>query len=387
LAGTVRFKVGKAGNVYVSNTFSVNTTNTSYAAQIRGDLVVSNSTSNSVAYFAPNGNFGVGTVSPSFKADIRGGTRSYGYRGEVIAPPTPTVTTSASGGTVAANTYYFKVTAIDVYGNQTAGGTEASNTTTGSTSTINLSWTAPTGSAASYRVWIGTAANTYPSYFAATNANLSITALTGNVAGTIPVNDLTGSTYIPTALGVGTSPITASRVTISSTDTTDTTYLMHRTATTFANVSISSNTTKVGSYNLVTSTSQQKNANGTSYTGSTVTGVQAVVYNGTTTTGGDGTVGIAYGMLSQVQNWANGTTANSLGSAYGVQTVVSPVRGPISTAVGVYAALAQANSTYANITTGYGVFSVINGNNTGGSVITSGTLYYGQFQNSLPTNA
>jgi hypothetical protein len=56
-------------------------------------------------------------------------------------PSAPTVSTSASGGTIAANTYYFVITFQDVYG-ETSASAQTSVTTTGTTSTITI--TAPT---------------------------------------------------------------------------------------------------------------------------------------------------------------------------------------------------------------------------------------------------
>jgi hypothetical protein len=71
----------------------------------------------------------------------------------------PTLTlgsTSSTGGTLAAGTYYWKVTAKSATG-ETLGSNEVTATTTGSTSSQPLSWTAVPG-AVSFNVYRGTSA-------------------------------------------------------------------------------------------------------------------------------------------------------------------------------------------------------------------------------------
>lgn len=70
------------------------------------------------------------------------------------APVASTPTTSTSGGTLAAATYYYKVTALSAYG-QTTGSNEVSRATTGSTSRNTLTWSAVTG-ATGYKVYRST---------------------------------------------------------------------------------------------------------------------------------------------------------------------------------------------------------------------------------------
>lgn len=386
VGGTSRVNVNKSGVMYLSNTLSVNTTNTSYALSVRGEVVISNSSTGNVVYIGANGNLGIGANTPTYKIDNRGMIRTFGSRHDIITAITPTVTTSASGGTVPAGTYYFKITSLDRDSNQTIGGVEVSNTTTGSTSTLTLGWTPPTGSPTSYRVWIGTAANTYPSYFAVTSNTLTITALTGNTAGTIPVHEGTGSSYIIGPLGVGSAPVTTSKILMSATDSSTGSYNAIRPSVLISNVSISANTNKTGFFGTFENRSQGKNANGTAYT-TTVAGIQQIVYNGSSTTGGDGFLGTAYGILGQVQNWANGTSANSITNAYGALYQISPVNGPMLNAYGSATQILQANSTYANITAAFATYSSIIANTTGGSSITTGYLYYGSYTAALPANA
>jgi len=67
------------------------------------------------------------------------------------APAGLTPSTATSGGTLAASTYFYRVTAI-VNFTETAAAAEQSQVTTGSTSTVTLNWTAVSGATA-YKVY------------------------------------------------------------------------------------------------------------------------------------------------------------------------------------------------------------------------------------------
>jgi hypothetical protein len=70
-----------------------------------------------------------------------------------MTPPAPVLATAASGGTVAAGTYWVQVTALNAQG-QTLGSSAAKIVTTGSTSTITITiFTVP--NATQYNVYIG----------------------------------------------------------------------------------------------------------------------------------------------------------------------------------------------------------------------------------------
>jgi len=75
---------------------------------------------------------------------------------------TPTAATATTGGSLAAATYYYKVSAVIARQGEILPSVEVSQATTGSTSTVTLSFTAPTGQdglgAQLYKVWRGTAA-------------------------------------------------------------------------------------------------------------------------------------------------------------------------------------------------------------------------------------
>lgn len=69
----------------------------------------------------------------------------------LTTPTGLTATPSTTGGTLAAGTYYYRVSATNAYG-ETLAAAQVSATTTGSTSSVALSWTAVTG-ATGYRVY------------------------------------------------------------------------------------------------------------------------------------------------------------------------------------------------------------------------------------------
>lgn len=74
---------------------------------------------------------------------------------------------SGSGGTLAANTYFYKITALNAFG-ETIGSNERSVTTVGATSSVALTWGAVTG-ATSYRIYRGTGAGAENVYYTGTS--------------------------------------------------------------------------------------------------------------------------------------------------------------------------------------------------------------------------
>jgi hypothetical protein len=89
-----------------------------------------------------------------------------------LVPLSPIATPSTAGGTLAANTYYYVVTAIDATNGESGVSAEVSAVTTGSTSSVALTWTALSG-ASSYRIYRGTASGKEIVYF--TSASNSYT--------------------------------------------------------------------------------------------------------------------------------------------------------------------------------------------------------------------
>lgn len=108
--------------------------------------------------------------------------------GGILPPGIPTLTGSTTGGTLAAATYYYKITALNASG-ETVGSPEASVVTTGTTSSVAVSWTAVTG-ATSYKIYRGTTAGSENTYYTSTTASFTDTGAAGT-AGTVPTVNTT----------------------------------------------------------------------------------------------------------------------------------------------------------------------------------------------------
>ncbi len=148
------------------------------------------------------GNFLVGVQTADQLFTVAKGISASYLR--IRAVPTPTggsAAVSATGGTVPAGSYYFKIVALDGGGNPTAPSAEFFTSTTGSTSSINVSWNS-LSAAASFQVWYGTAAGAENAYFTTTATSLDITALNGT-AGTLPAGDATGGILIDGSIATG----------------------------------------------------------------------------------------------------------------------------------------------------------------------------------------
>jgi predicted secreted protein len=120
---------------------------------------------------------------------------SIGNSAALAAPGTVTPTPSASGGTLAAATYFYKVTATNGAG-ETIGSPEATATTTGSTGSVALAWVAVSG-ATGYKIYRGTAAGAESvSFTSVTNSFTDVGA--AGTAGTVPTTN-TSSAPLATA--------------------------------------------------------------------------------------------------------------------------------------------------------------------------------------------
>lgn len=122
------------------------------------------------------------------------------------APASPGATGSGSGGTFAAGTYYWKITATNIAG-ETTGSSEVSAVLTGSTSSCALAWTAVTG-ASGYKVYRGTSAGAQDKLIATVTTNSYTDTGTAGTAATVPGAN-TASTF------VGSSAFTGGSVTVS----------------------------------------------------------------------------------------------------------------------------------------------------------------------------
>jgi len=118
----------------------------------------------------------------------------------VIAIPTAVVPTpSTAGGTLAANTYFYRVTALNGAG-ETTGSVEVTATTTGATGSVALVWAAVAG-ATSYRIYRGTAAGAENVFYTSAVASFTDTGA-ASTGGTVPVsNTATVAGFTQTLIG------------------------------------------------------------------------------------------------------------------------------------------------------------------------------------------
>ena len=123
------------------------------------------------------------------------------YHPQIGAPVLTLGVTSTAGGTLAAATYFWKVTAIDA-GGETVGSNEVTATTTGTTSSQPLSWPAIAGSTG-FKVYRGTAAGAENTLVATLGAVTSYTDTgAAGTAATVPAaNTATAAGLTTTSTG------------------------------------------------------------------------------------------------------------------------------------------------------------------------------------------
>lgn len=133
-------------------------------------------------------------IAPSGRVVLIAGTATKLYRQEgtgwaelgLAAPVADTPATATTGGSLAAATYYYKVTGVTALG-ETIGSNEVSQVTTGAASTVTLTWSAING-ATGYRVYRGTAAGLETVYYALGNVLTYIDTGAASTAGTPPTS-------------------------------------------------------------------------------------------------------------------------------------------------------------------------------------------------------
>lgn len=108
----------------------------------------------------------------------------------LTAPVQAATATATTGGTLAAATYYYVVTATNAVG-ETLVSNERSQVTTGSTSTVTVNWAAVTG-ATGYRIYRGTAAGAEGTYYVVGAVTTFTDTGAAGTAGTPPVTNTTG---------------------------------------------------------------------------------------------------------------------------------------------------------------------------------------------------
>lgn len=89
--------------------------------------------------------------------------------GVVLPNPTDGAATSSTSGTLANDTYYFKITSVDYAGGQTNPSSEFTCVVAGSNNSCTVTLT-PTTGAASTRLWVSTVSGTYTGYLTATSS-------------------------------------------------------------------------------------------------------------------------------------------------------------------------------------------------------------------------
>lgn len=110
----------------------------------------------------------------------------YVVNSDLNTPSGLAATPSASGGTLATNTYWYKVTALNSVG-ETVGSNEVSAAVTGPTGSVALTWTTVPG-ASSYRVYRGTSSGAQNVYYTATTNSFTDTGA-ANTGGSVPSSD------------------------------------------------------------------------------------------------------------------------------------------------------------------------------------------------------
>jgi hypothetical protein len=122
-----------------------------------------------------------------------GSVFAYGLKTIQMATPSGVGTsTSTTGGTLAAGTYYYRISAVENTGLETAASTEVSQVTTGTTSTVTITWGNVFG-ASSYKIY-GRTTGAEQLIATVTGVNLTYTD-DGSVtpSGALPTGNLTGS--------------------------------------------------------------------------------------------------------------------------------------------------------------------------------------------------
>lgn len=114
--------------------------------------------------------------------------------GSLTNPTLSSAIASATGGTLPAGTYYYKIVAVDVEGVLTAPSNELSAVTAGTTGSVALTWTLVQG-ASGYRVYKSNTSNTYGSYIFINGVN-STTLTDTNQATTVgSISTVNNSSY------------------------------------------------------------------------------------------------------------------------------------------------------------------------------------------------
>lgn len=166
VGGTEKFKVDAEGDIITAGKLSVSGSLSSLASTNFEDDVTLLSPANLIL------NAGNITVSQ-------------------LSVPTSTSATATSSGSLAAGTYYYKITALNSNG-ETTGSNEVSAVVDGAVTTaVYVSWSSVTG-ASSYRIYRATSTNNQNIYFEDADGSPYIDTGTTSVAGSVPTGNTTG---------------------------------------------------------------------------------------------------------------------------------------------------------------------------------------------------
>lgn len=137
----------------------------------------------------PAGDVGIGTSTPAQKFDVNGigKFRSATYFGQINQPGAPTLgTNSTTGGTLPADTYTYRIVALDFWNVETTPSNTLVVTTTGSTSSVSMSWALVQGGY-NYRIYRTNSGGTtvYYTNFGTNSTTFTDTGAAGT-AGTLP---------------------------------------------------------------------------------------------------------------------------------------------------------------------------------------------------------
>jgi hypothetical protein len=122
---------------------------------------------------------------------------SYATSG-LAAPVQTAPSTATSGGTLAAGTYYYKITALNANG-ETIASNEVSQVTTGSASTVTLNWQNVAG-ATGYRIYRGVTVNGENTYY---QVGAVLTYADTGSAGTVGAPPTSTTAYVSVSAQVG----------------------------------------------------------------------------------------------------------------------------------------------------------------------------------------
>lgn len=113
-----------------------------------------------------------------------------------LTPPTGvTATPSGTGGTMAAGTYYYRVTALNAWG-ETLGSIEQSATVPGGgTGSVAITWTPPAGTVTGYRIYRGASTGSQDTYYTDAASPFTDTGAAGT-AGTVPTANTTAGRWV-----------------------------------------------------------------------------------------------------------------------------------------------------------------------------------------------